>query len=405
MSTALRVITIIPDDQLRRGLEEEIKHFSNLQLVRSLAAFPDLDDLLRTVRVQKPDFLLVSVEEPAKVKSIVGAMDDLMPGLPVMGVAHQVDEALAHSLMHLGIREYLVPPFSRQKLIEIVAFLQEHFAKHPRPVDRLGDLYTFFPAKPGVGCTTIAMSVSCALAEELSLRTLLLDCDLAAGIVNFHLKLGNSASVIEAMSHAESLDEDLWRQMIGKRDKLEVLHAGNLMAPPRIEPGSLQRVLANARAQYQVICADLGSTLDEFSIELLRESQRIFLVTTPEVASVHLAQARVKSLGDLGLAERISLVLNRKDRWRGHLDAAMIAEATGLPVMFTIGNDYATCSEATISGASIPGSSDIGKGILELAHSLRPELLQKTNGRGYGRKFLEFFHVAHVDDPTTAWRG
>jgi len=182
------------------------------------------------------------------------------------------------------------------------------------------------------------------------------------------------------------------------------LHAGNLIAPPRINATSLQRVLSIARAQYQVICADLGSVLDEFSIELLRESQRIFLVTTPEVPSVHLAQARARSLSDLGLEDRINLVLNRKDHWRGHLDAGIIAEAVGLPVAFSIGNDYATCSKAIIDGAAIPGASDIGRGILELAHSLRTDL-PNAIPRGYGRKFLEFFHVSHVEDPTTVWRG
>jgi pilus assembly protein CpaE len=405
MATTLRVLAILPDDVLRHALQEELSHIPNLSTVRTLTELPKLDELLRTIRVQKPDFLLLEVEDFPSVNALLGNMEDLLPGLPVIGVAQQVDEGLAHKLMHLGIREYMVPPFTREKLIQIADFLEKQFAKHPRPLERSADLYTFFPAKPGVGCTTIALSVSCALAEELSVPTLLLDGDLAAGIVNFHLKLGNTASILDAMSHAENLDEGLWQQMVGKRDKLEVLHAGSLVPLPHIDVRGLQRVLSLARAQYQVICADLGSNLDEFSIELLRESQRIFLVTTPEVASVHLAQARIKSLGDLGLADRVSLVLNRKDRWHSHLDPNMVAEAVGIPVAFTIANDYESCTEATIAGRTVPGRSEVGRSILELAHSLRTETHSKTVSPGYGRKFLEFFHVPHVPDPTTVWRS
>lgn len=400
----MRVLSIVPDEPLRRQLTEELASIPGVKLVRSLTAFPDLEELLLAIRVQNPDFLIVSVDDIARVEALLGKMDDLMPGLPMIGVAHHIDEALAHRLLRLGIRECLLSPITRTRLMEVADFLQRQLVKHPRPVARLADLYCFFPAKPGVGCTTIALSTSCALAEELSTRTLLLDCDLAAGIINFHLKLGNSGSIVDAISHGQNLDLDMWRQMVGRWDKLEVLHAGNLMSPSNITVADLGRVLSLARAKYEVICADLGSCLDELSIGLLREAQRIFLVTTPEVAAVHLAHVRMRSLNDLGLADKVSLVLNRKDHWRGHLDAPTVAEAVGIPVAYSIGNDYQTCSEAIVKGAAVPGTSEIGRGIMNLAHSLTAEGSQKTIPTGLGRKFLEFFHVSQVEDPTTVWR-
>ena len=76
------------------------------------------------------------------------------------------------------------------------------------------------------------------------MSTLLLDCDLAAGLVNYHLKLSNSSSILDALHHSASLDEDLWRQMVGKHDNLDVLHAGGLNPPSSVDPADLQRVLA-----------------------------------------------------------------------------------------------------------------------------------------------------------------
>jgi len=400
----MRVLTVVPDQKLHHQLKEEMSRISSLKVVCSLEAFPDLDELLRTIRIQNPDFLIVGVDDGARLEALLGTMDDLMPGLPMIGVAHYVDETLAHRLMRLGIREYMVSPITRTRLLEVLDFLQKQLAKHPRPMGRPGDLYTFFPAKSGVGCTTIALSASCALAEEFSVRTLLLDCDFAAGIINFHLRLGNSGSVTDAINHADNLDQDMWRQMIGHWEKLEVLHAGSLQLPAPTNAASLARVISLARAQYEVICADLGSTLDELTIELLRESQRIFLVTTPEVAAVHLARVRAGSLKSLGLLDRVSLVLNRKDHWRGHLEASTVAEAVGVPVAYTIGNDYPACAEAIVKGSSISSESDIGRSIMNLAHSLRSDAEPVASPAGMGRKFLEFFHVAQVEDPTTVWR-
>ncbi|HEY4364408.1 MAG TPA: hypothetical protein VGN17_25810 [Bryobacteraceae bacterium] len=406
MPAALRVLTVVSDEQLCRTLNAAFPRVHALELVREVTEFPDLDSLLRTIRVQTPDFLIVDVTDLSKAQPLLSGIDTFMPGLPVIGIAPQVDAELAHRLMHLGIREYLTPPLTGEKLAELADFVRTHLQKHPRATVRPADLYTFLPAKPGVGTTTIALGASCALAEEMSVRTLLLDCDLGAGIIHFHLKLGNSASILDAVGHADNLDEDLWHQMVGRWGKLEVLHAGNLVSPPQVHASSLQQVLSMARAQYEVICADLASNLDEFSLQLMRESKRIFLVTTPEVAPVHLAQARLKSLDDLGLADRVSLVLNRKDGWRGHLDAAAVAEAVGIPVACCIGNDYRAVSDATLRGASVAVASDVGQSILNLANSLKTDPSQKAVPTSHARKFLEFFHVpSEVEDPATVWRG
>jgi Flp pilus assembly CpaE family ATPase len=404
----MRILAIVPEKALRQELEEQLLSVPSLELTRSLGAFPELDELLRTIRIQKPDFLIASVADLSKIEPILANLDDLMPGLPIVGIAAAVDPALAHKLVHLRIREYLETPITRAKLVELAEFLARQLKKHPSPVSRSADLYSFFPAKPGVGTTTIAVGVSCALADEFAARTLLLDCDLAAGIVNFHLKLGNSASIVDALSHGSSLDEDLWRQMVARRDKLEVLHAGGLHLPPPIPSENVLNLLAFARAQYEVVCADLPSEIDEFSIEMLRESRRIFLVTTPEVAPLHLAQVRLKAFNDLGLADRVSLILNRKDRWRGHLGSAEVEKAVGIPVAYCIGNDYQTVSDAVINAAAIPSATALGQSILALAQSLLPDPARRPIPQHPTRRFLEFFHVpetASHEDPTTRWQG
>ena len=81
--------------------------------------------------------------------------------------------------------------------------------------------------------------------------------------------------------------------MVGHWGRLEVLHAGRLDPPQEMDLEGLQRVLTAARAQYEVICADLASSMDLFSVALMRESRRIFLVTTPEVVPLYLAAVSV----------------------------------------------------------------------------------------------------------------
>jgi pilus assembly protein CpaE len=260
----------------------------------------------------------------------------------------------------------------------------------------MGDLYTFLPAKPGVGCSTITMSTSCALAEEIGARTLLLDCDLAAGTIKFLLKLGSSSSIVDAMGHALNLDEGLWTHMVGQWDKLDVLHAGELAPPPSIDLNSLRAVLAIARSQYQVICADLASSMDEFTIDLMRQSRKIFVVTTPEVVPLYMAGQRIHALKSLGLDDKVNLLLNRKSGRRGDIADEDVVRATGMPIAFSFCNDYCDVGTSIVKGSPVSNDCKLGQSILNLARSVAPGTSSKEPSQP--RRFLEFFHVPKVPE-------
>jgi pilus assembly protein CpaE len=397
----LRAVLICPDDQLSQELAVAVPNVIDLGIVRALTAYPSPEELLRLIRVRKVDLLLLCVDDFAQSEMLAKSIDDLMPGFPIVTVSSREGVEVLHKLMHLGIREHLTSPIQESTLANAVEAVKERLKIHPVSAPSLADLYTFLPAKPGVGTSTIAVSISCALAEDLGVKTLLLDSDLFAGTIQFLLKLGPTASVVDALAHAENLDEDLWFQMVGKWDKLEVLHAGELDTPPGMTVPGLERVLSMARAQYEVICADLGSHFDPLSIALLRESRRIFLMTTPEVTSLHMARARMRRLTQLGLIDRVSLLLNRKV---GSVVTDSDVETTvGIPVSHSFSNDYPGVQEAILRASPVSTGSELGESILNLAHSLVPHREPIETSRR--RKFLKFFHIPHMQDTDVVWHG
>src|SRR5579862_856159 len=314
-ASPMRTIIVVPDQVLNHDLKAALAEFPEIEIVRQVSPYPEPDDFLRIIRARRPDFVFLSAEELPRLQALTGILDDRMPGLPVVSVCHDANPSeILPQLMRLGVRELLTSPITREKLGETIASVARQLARHPAPLVRLGDIYAFFPAKPGVGSSTITVSTSCALADELKIHTLLLDCDLMAGVTKFLLKLGTSSSIVIALEHADSLDEDLWSQMVGHWDGLEVLHAGELVPPATLTAASLEVVLGFARAQYDTICADLASSLDPFTVQIMHEARRIFLVTTPELVPLYMAADRLRHLKELGLADKVSLLLNRKNR-------------------------------------------------------------------------------------------
>jgi pilus assembly protein CpaE len=401
----MRAILIVPDPELRRELVAALGEFPEIELVRESTAYPEPDELLRIVRARRPDFVFIAFEDYAHFQALATAIDDRLPGLPVICVARAADPLdLIPKLMRLGVRELLAAPITHEKMGDAIASVARQLAKHPAPLVRLGDLYAFLPAKPGVGSSTITVSTSCALAEELHVRTLLLDCDLMAGVTKFLLKLGNSSSIVNAMEHADSLDEDLWTQMVGHWDGLEVLHAGELAPPATLTAAGLEVVLGFARAQYDTICADLASSLDPFTVQILHEARRIFLVTTPELVPLYMTADRFRHLKELGLADKVSLLLNRKNPAHRGLSDSEVAQLAGLPIAHQFSNDYPGVQGAILEGVPVSQRSGLGQCILALARSLAPGGT-RHDGPPHQRKFLEFFHVPSVRDHETVWRG
>lgn len=399
----LRTILISPNEQLNVELATALAGVPEIEVVRVFTTYPSVDDLLRTVRHRKPDFLFVCIEDLPWVEALATHIDDLMPGLPMIALCYRLQPDVMPTLMRLAVRECLAFPITHARLAEVVVSIQHRLRKHQPPSAKPADLYTFLPAKPGVGCTTIAVSASCALADDFGARALLVDCDLSAGAIKFLLKLGNTSSVVDAIAQAERLDEDRWSQLVEKWDSLDVLHAGELNPPASVDLESLHVVLSVARTQYTVICADLASSLDRFSLELMRESRRIFVVTTPEVVPLHFAGNRIRSLARLGLSGNINLLVNRKPGRGMGLGDAEVARIVGLPVAFTFSNDYNGVEKAILRGSPVARSSDLGHGILNLARSLTPHLKLKETSKH--RRFLDFFPGWRAEEPDEVSRG
>ena len=202
-----RSILIGPDDPPSGEMAKAIAAFPDVTVAHVFEAYPAPDDLLQSVRVHKPDFLFLSVQDFVQVEVLVRRLDALMPGFPVLAFGGHLEADAIRKLMRMGVREYLPSPIKRPDLAVVLDDTRRYLKLHPPPPGRVSDLYTFLPAKPGVGTSTIAVSTSCALANELGAHTLLLDCDFDAGTIKFLLKLENTASLLDAIERQEQVEK------------------------------------------------------------------------------------------------------------------------------------------------------------------------------------------------------
>ena len=154
----------------------------------------------------------------------------------------------------------------------------------------------------------------------------------------------------------------------------------------RVDPAQVHDLDQFWLRNYDVACVDLSGNLERYSLEIIRDSQQVFLVCTPEVPSLHLTREKLAFLKTLDLDSRVSVVLNRVSK-QSLLTPQQVQDVLGVPVMHNFVNDYLAVNRATTAGEFVDPKSKLGRQFEELASSL---LNKSAVESGSKNKFLEF---------------
>ncbi len=365
----LRGIIISPDVDVADALINVISQVGQIAVTRTLDRYPSVNDLQKAIRAHGPQVIFLSLSSVEKAIATAQAAEAAVPGIQIITINNETNPQALLDLMRVGIREFIGAPFRAQELIDTLSRVKENLQRKPLASFESDYIYSFLPAKPGVGASTIAMNVSSAAAKLGNCKTVLVDLDLNSGMQRFMMKLDNEFCITDAAENALKMDEALWPQLVTSIGDLDVMHSGRLNPGHRIEPTQMRHLVEFMRRYYRLVTVDLSGNMERYSIEIMEESRRIFLVTTAELSSLHLARERYNYLRTLDLGDRIELVLNRSHK-RSEIDTKQIEDLLGLPVKIALPNDYQGVSRALTAGKPVDSQSDLGREFKKLAYSL-----------------------------------
>lgn len=387
----LRGLVICPDSQLAEQLDQALSGTRDITVVRDYDRYPDELEFMRAVRANAPQILFLSAESVPKALNLIAIIEREAPGLQVVAISRSLDPALLLEIMRAGIREFLAAPFDPAALSDTVARVAQCAESLPSVVDATDQLFAFLPSKQGVGISTVALNVAVALSHHPGVPGLLLDMDLSSGIIGFLLKLNNNHSIIEAAENAHQLDESLWPQLVTRSGGLDVIHAGNLNPDFRIESSQVRQLIEFARRHYRTICVDLSGNLERYSLEVMHEAKYIFMVVTSEIPSLHLAREKLSFLERFDMASKARVILNRSHR-KSLVTPAQVENLLGVPVAFTLNNDYQGVHRALQAGRAVEGNSELGKQFEALAAAILQKKQPRQESEGK-KRFAEYFSI------------
>jgi pilus assembly protein CpaE len=364
--TPMKGVIICPDGLLREEMEEAFRTLGVLVVARSVGHYPEPDELLRILRASAPQILFLSVENLDKATAVFRSAEAQLQGIQTIAMGNAADPVTLMAIMHSGIREMVTSPFEKGPLLDALSRSKEILDRRPVQLESTDRVFSFLPAKPGVGATTLAANSALELSRMKGRRSLLLDCDLTGGMIRFLFQLDGSGCLPDATEAAGRLDERLWDSVVNPVGNLDVVHSGHVNPERLVDPSNLRTVLDFARRNYDNIVLDLSGNMERFSIEILQESKQIFLVVTPELPALHLAREKVQFLRSIHLEERTVALLNRSHRKTG-MTAAHIKDLLRCPVLMTFPNDYAAVQRTMSTRADLDQKTDLARQLVELA--------------------------------------
>jgi len=391
----LRTIIIGAEADLVRSLEAAFQETGRYGLLRGVNSYPEGLQLERMLRAHAPQVVFLCVDSLQDALSTRGGIESIVHGVPVVAFGRDSSQQILIELMKVGIREFVTLPFEPQALQDLADRLQDVLSKTPPSFDTTDLTFSFLPAKPGVGASTLALNVSVAMSRHT--KVFLADFDLNSGLIAFMLKIGAEFSLVDAAEKSAEIDENMWPKLVTEVGGLDVLPSGRSQPGFRIDPIQIHRLVSFARRQYGVICVDLSGNMEKYSVELMQESKRIFVVTTSEIPPLHLARHRCQFLRSIDLGDRVSVLLNRHHK-RSNVRISQIEELLEAPVYETFPNDYRSVHEALVAGKAVNASTELGKACARVADGALNTDATKDPDRKK-KRFIEHFGALSRRDP------
>ena len=382
-----KIRLLIVDDipETRENLRKLLFFESDIDVVG--AAVNGEDGIEMAIEL-KPDIVLMDINMPG-VDGITASerISQEVPFCQIIMMSVQGESDYLRRSMLAGAREFLIKPFSSDELVSSIRRVYQLGASRRQAMPSMahtmagaaskveakpqaaGKIVTIFSAKGGVGCSTIAVNLAIALQQNAASKVAVVDTSLQFGDVGVLLNLYASRTIADLASLIDELDDDLINDIF-------LSHSSGvkaLLAPPRPEvadtvtPNLVTDVLERLRTMFDIILVDTGSVLDDVVLNVLDISDKIMVVTTPEIPAIKNAKLFFEVTEALEYdRERIMFVLNKVDKriniraedieanikykieGQLPLDERTVTTSVNQGIPYVLGNKNSLLSQATI---------------------------------------------------------
>ncbi len=303
-------------------------------------------DGIAQARNLKPDIVITDVMMPDingyEVTRLL-RRDPQFAGTPILVLTAQSGLQDKLKAFEAGADDYLSKPFEAAELAARTTALLRRAettmaSRLNQPVAEMARMIALHSLRGGTGCSTLSVNLGTSLASLWS-KTILLDLTMTAGQVALMLNMNLRRTWADiARFDLSELDMEALNSVISMHESgLAFIAAPTFPIESETLRGeTLLSALGLLKRHYDYIVADPPHDFSDVAIQALDSADIIFMVATPDMASIRASAAAMDTYSKLGYPkEKIKLLINPTFP-RSGLPREKIEAALGLTSIITI---------------------------------------------------------------------
>jgi pilus assembly protein CpaE len=350
----------------------------------------------------KPDVGLVSLDaNPDKALELVEKLHQSSPECSILVISASTDGLLILRAMRAGIKEFLPQPLRLQELLDALGRIGERRYGKGEQRSRGSTVIAVAGATGGVGTTSLAVNLGCALAQDQRNSVALVDLDLCLGDADVFLDTIPDYSLVDVAQNVSRLDFALLKRSLTK-------HSSGLFLLPRpvqmedmalITVDDLQRVIGLLKATFSHLVLDLSKAYTPLDLLALQMANHVLLVTQLDLPCLRNVVRLLVSFNEMkdgagdAVADKVKIVCNRVGLDVGNISLKKAQDTIGREIFWQLPNDYRTMVEVRNNGVPLieqAPKAAITQSIVSLGAALsgenpaevkEPEPAKPTKGR------------------------
>lgn len=385
MSNVLRLAIVDPSDSTRDTLKAMLLGMDRVWLEAECSRYEFFSDVVAQTH---PDIGLVAIDQDVeKALELVAKLNDTSPECSILVVSSSSDGKLILRAMRAGAKEFLNQPVRVQDLLDSLERIADRRFGRGESKSRGSSVIAVAGATGGVGTTSLAVNLGCALAQDPKNTVALVDLDLCLGDADVFLDTIPDYTLVDVAQNVTRLDFTLLKRSLTK-------HSSGLFLLPRpvqmedmalVSPEDLQRVIGLLKATFTHLVLDLSKSYSPLDLVALEMSNHILLLTQLDLPCLRNVVRLMMSFGAMkDVAEKVKILVNRVGLDTGNISLKKAQDTIGREIYWQLPNDYRAMVEVRNNGVPLieqAPKAAITQAITGLAHALagsKPEVEEEA---------------------------
>jgi pilus assembly protein CpaE len=351
MSNVLRLAIVDPNDATRDAIKSMLLGMEMIWLEAECSRYEFFADVVAQTH---PDIGLVAIDrDPERGLELVNKLSQNSPDCAVLVVSSSSDGNLILQTLRAGAKEFLTQPVRIEDLLGALGRISQRRAGQGERQTRGSQVIAVAGSIGGVGTTSIAVNVGCALAQDERNSVALVDLDLCLGDADVFLDTIPEYTLVDLAQNVTRMDFTLLKRSLSR-------HSSGLYLLPRpvqledaglVTAENFQRVIGLLKATFTHVVLDLSKSYSAIDMVSLQMASQILLVTQLDLPCLRNVVRLMMSFNQMdGIAEKVKIIVNRSGLDSGHITLKKAQETIGKPIFWQLPNDYRTMIEVRNNG-------------------------------------------------------